>query len=305
MKIQHLRHLNFRQLLYFHEVVCRGTVTAAARAMHVSQPTVSSQIKALEEALEVSLLERVGRRMQPTAQGQAVARYAAEIFDTANEMLAAVDRIDGAHVVLEVGVADIVPQPFALALFALLERPGLELHVVKGHPSDLLPQLSAHLLHVVLTDAPTNEPARHHRYHNHLLGSSPVVLVGPDSSVGPLRLPDALNGAAVVLPTAGSVLRRTLDAWADLEGVVWDVRGAFEDPEMLARHAHATGAYVPLPEVVVDDYLQRFGGAVVGRFDGVDERFYAITAERRLSHPALRELTTVAPTLFSPHPQPG
>ena len=84
--------LNYHHLLYFWTVVKEGGVAQAAKALGLSSPTISGQVRALEESLELKLFDRVGRKLQVTEDGHLVFRYADEIFHLGRELL---DTIQG------------------------------------------------------------------------------------------------------------------------------------------------------------------------------------------------------------------
>ncbi|HEX9189669.1 MAG TPA: LysR family transcriptional regulator, partial [Vicinamibacteria bacterium] len=101
--------LNYHHLLYFWAVAREGGVTRASEHLRLAQPTISGQLKALEEALGEKLFERTGRRLVLTDVGRVVFRYADEIFSLGRELQDTLkDRPTGRPVRFNVGVADVV-----------------------------------------------------------------------------------------------------------------------------------------------------------------------------------------------------
>src|ERR671925_917563 len=103
--------LNYHHLMYFWTVVREGGISRAAEKLRLSQPTISAQVKLLEESLGERLLQRQGRTLVLTEVGRVVDRYATEIFATGNEMLETLKgRPAGGVPRLAVGVANAVPK---------------------------------------------------------------------------------------------------------------------------------------------------------------------------------------------------
>lgn len=284
--------LNYHHLQYFWTVAREGSVTRAAAALHLSQPTVSGQVRALERALKAKLFDKRGRGLVLTDAGRAVFRYADDIFALGRELVDAVSgrTAVGQPVRLRVGVVDAVPK----AVAHLLLRPALRLpepvrvECVEGKLDRLAADLAVHELDVVLSDAPLPDGFRA-KVYTHLLGQSGVAVAGVARLARDYRagFPACLDRAPFLLPLGGTALRRSLDGWFAAHGVRPVVRGEFEDSALLKAFARAGEGLVAVPTAVASDLRRHDGLRRVGRVDGVRERFYAISAERKLTHPAV------------------
>lgn len=290
--------LNYHHLLYFWAVAREGSVTRASEQLHLAQPTVSGQLKALEEALGEKLFERTGRRLVLTDVGRVVFRYADEIFSLGRELQDTLKgRPTGRPIRFTVGVADAVPKLVAYRLLL----PALSLpepvHVVcrDGKPERLLAELSVHALDLVLSDAPVGAEVKVKAY-SHLLGETPVAFFGTEALAAAHRkgFPRSLDGAPVLLPTEGSSLRRSLDQWFDTEGLRPRVAGEIEDRALLKVFGQAGVGLFPAPVAIEAEVRAQFGVKLVGRVDAVKERFYALSAERKLKHPAVVAISRAA-----------
>lgn len=290
--------LNYHHLLYFWAVAREGSVTRASEQLHLAQPTVSGQLKALEEALGEKLFERSGRRLVLTDVGRVVFRYADEIFSLGRELQDTLKgRPTGRPIRFTVGVADAVPKLVAYRLLL----PALSLpepvHVVcrDGKPERLLAELSVHALDLVLSDAPVGAEVKVKAY-SHLLGETPVAFFGTEALAAAHRkgFPRSLDGAPVLLPTEGSSLRRSLDQWFDTEGLRPRVAGEIEDRALLKVFGQAGVGLFPAPVAIEAEVRAQFGVKLVGRVDAVKERFYALSAERKLKHPAVVAISRAA-----------
>lgn len=293
-----LQDLNFRHLLYFHTVITRGSVSEAAAAMHVSQPTVSTQLRALEEVLGGKLLRREGRGVTPTELGRLVARYADDIFSVGRELVQAVgDPAGGYASVVNVGIADVVPHLLTVHLLEpIVSLPDQHVRVRTGHPSELLADLAIHKLDVVISDAPTHEPVHHVRAFNHLLGASSITFLAAVPIAEALRdgFPASLDSAALILPTPNTVLRQSLEHWFDTLRIAPRVVAEFEDPKLLNAFGESGLGAFPIPTVVAEETIERYNVAPIGEVPEVEERFYAISTERRIKHPAVSALSSSA-----------
>jgi LysR family transcriptional activator of nhaA len=275
---------DYDHLRYFEAVVRLGSVTAAARALGVTQPTVSVQVRALERSLGVTLLERRGRRMLPTAAGSAVAVFAADIFRLGGELeQAAHGWIPGRPARLRVGLLDGIAKALAARLIepAFDAAPAVRVEVREGPLPSLLAELEAHELDVVLSDAPATElpPAR---ATNTLLLECGVTFLAPKRLARLARgFPRSLDGAPVLLPTPRAAIRRALDAWFAAEGVRPVVVGEMDDGALVAAFAARGRGAFAVPSAVADEAGAALGAIVVGATSAVRERLFGVTIGRR------------------------
>lgn len=290
--------LNYHHLLYFWTVVREGGVSKAAAKLRLAQPTVSAQIRQLEHSLGERLLERRGRGLVLTDVGRVVFRYAEEIFATGQELLDAVKgRPSVRPVPLTVGVADALPKLMIHRLLqpALADPDRVHLVVREDKPEALVAQLSSHAIDVVLSDAPAPAHMRV-RVFNHLLGESGVTFFAAGAVAPRLRrrFPQSLDAAPMVLPTLNTAIRRALEQWFDARAIKPRVLAEFEDTALLKVFGVEQRAVFPAPTTIERDVVSGYGVKIVGRAPEVRERYYAISVERRLKHPAVVALTAAA-----------
>ena len=290
--------LNYHHLLYFWVVACHGSVTRAAAELRLAQPTVSTQLRTLEEVLGEKLFARTGRRLVLTDVGRLVFRYADEIFGLGRELLETVKgRPTGQPMRLTVGIADAVPKLIAYRLLrpALTVAEPVRIICREDKPDRLLAELAIHELDLVLSDAPIG-PTTKVRAFNHLLGECGVTFFGTPALARTCRrgFPRSLGGAPVLLPTDNTALRRSLDDWFESEDVRPRVVSEFEDSALLMAFGQAGMGLFPAPSAIERQVRSQYGVVVVGRLDAVCERFYAISGERRLKHPAVVAISEAA-----------
>jgi len=296
--------LNYHHLLYFWMVAKEGSVTAAAESLRLSQPTVSAQVKRLEEQLGEPLLRRAGRSLELTEMGKVAFRYANDIFTLGQEMQDVfAGRLERAPEKLTVGVSDLIPK---LILHRLLE-PALSHESAprivcrEDKTERLLAELSIHDLDIVLAEAPIARQASV-RAVNHLLGESDVSFFAKAPMARRYRsgFPDSLDGAPLLLPTENTLLRRDLDHWFQDEDIHPRIVAEFEDSALLKAFGSEGVGIFPGPAAIEDEICDRYRVRPVGRTHRVVERFYAITVERRITHPAARLISEAAKTRLFP-----
>ena len=290
--------LNYHHLMYFWVVAREGSVAKACKKLHLAQPTISGQIHALEKSLKASLFSKSGRNLVLTDTGQTVYRYADEIFSLGRELQDTLQtRPTGRAIRFVVGVADALPKLIAHRLL----QPGLtlpeEMQVAcyDGEPDRLMAQLALHELDLVLSDVPAN-PRLGVRAYNHLLGECGVTFFGTEELAKRYRkgFPQSLNGAPFLLPAGNVNLRRTLDQWFDQLGIRPQIRGEFSDSALLKVFGQFGDGIFAAHDIVLSELKRMYRVVVVGQDDRLRERFYAITVEKRIKHPAVLAITSAA-----------
>ena len=287
--------LNYHHLLYFWTVVREGGVSKAAGKLRLSQPTISAQVRLLEEALGERLFQRQGRTLVLTDVGRLVFRYADEIFGIGRELIETLrGRPGGRPLQLTVGVANVVPKLIVYRLLRPAARAPEPIHLVcrEDNAEQLVAQLATHAFDVVIADTPAPPHVRV-KVFTHLLGESGTAFFAPAPLAARMRrrFPASLHEAPILLPTANTALRRDLDAWFERTGLRPNVIGEFEDSALMKVFGHSAGVAFPAPAAIERDVCRFYGVRVVGRTDAVRERYYAITAERRLKHPGILAIT--------------
>jgi LysR family transcriptional regulator, transcriptional activator of nhaA len=290
--------LNFHHLRYFWVVAKEGGLRKAAEKLHVSQPTISAQIAALEGVFGEKLFRRGGRALALTEAGQHVFVYAEEIFSIGRDLLDSVKlRPTSRPLRLRLGVADALPK---LVTYQIIEpifhlSQPVQLACWETKVSDMLVELAAYRLDLVLADEPASSGV-HANIFNHLLGDCGVAFCAEAHLAAKLRrgFPKSLNGAPALLPMSNSGLRRSLEKWFHAIGVRPRLVGELEDPALVNILAlHGLG-FMCVPAMVVKEIVARFGFRTIGRTDECRQQFYAITPERKLTHPAVTAITSDA-----------
>ncbi len=290
--------LNYHHLYYFWTVMREGSISAASTKLRLAQSTVSAQLSTFENNLGGKLFKRVGRNLEPTDLGHLVFRYAEQIFLLGREMM---DALHGRPVAgplsLKVGIVDAIPK---LVARKLLEPAGELEEQVKfvcheGKDEALLAELALHNLDVVLTDTPLRSHLSIKAY-SHLLGECGITFFGINSLAEPRRLafPASLDKSPMLLPMAMSSLRGMIDQWFERIGVKPVIIGEFDDHALLKVFGQAGDGIFMVPSVIEKEVEQQYQVQVIGRTNQVREKYYAISVERVIMHPAVAAISEAA-----------
>ncbi len=300
-----MESLNFNHLKYFWTVAREGTITAACDRLYLTQSTISTQIRALENQLGAKLFERAGRNLVLTETGQAVYRYASEIFALGDELVDAVRRRPADRPErLSIGAQDTLPKLIVCRLlepaFSLPEPVKVICH--EGTPLQLLPKLSTHEVDLVLADAPM-QPQIKVRAFSHPLGECGIAFFAVPDLARRLRkgFPESLSGAPALLPAETAAMRATLDRWFHASHIRPAVVAESEDIELMMAFGQQGRGFFPAHDVTAPEVTRNWQVELIGEVGGYTERFYAISVERRLNHPAVVAITEAARNALFTH----
>ena len=283
--------LNYHHLYYFWCAARKESISRASEHLRLAPSTVSAQVAKLEDMLGGKLFLRVGRNLELTEMGRLVYRYADEIFSLGQGLL---DTVRGRPISgplrLVVGIVDALPK---LVVRKLLE-PAMNLpesiRIVchEGKEEHLLAELSVHGLDIVLTDTPV-KPGLSVKAYSHLLGECGVSFFAAKRMADRLKgqFPQSLNGMPMLLPSPMSALRGALDQWFDSIGIRPSVVGEFDDQALLKTFGQAGDGIFASPTVIDEEVQRQPNVLVLGKTNAVRDRFYAISVERIIKHPAV------------------
>lgn len=291
--------LNFKHLQYFWAAAKAGGIVRAAEQLHITPQTLSGQIKLLEARLGCALLRKQGRGVELTHEGRVALGYAEQIFALGAELDTQLRQAqaDGQALDFRVGLADSVHKAIAYRLLepALAVGPNVRLICHEGKFQDLLGQLAVHRLDLVLADEPMGRQVGVKAY-NHALGSTAMSFFaapGLKRSLG-RRFPACLQGAPMLLQGRSSALRRRADAWLAAQQLRPQVVGEFDDAALMKAFGGEGRGVFMAPTVLEAETSAQYGVRVVGRSSELVEEFYAVSAERRITHPCVAAITQAA-----------
>jgi LysR family transcriptional activator of nhaA len=297
--------LNYRHLFYFRTVAKAGAINRAAEKLHLTSQTLSGQISAFEERLGVALFRRSGRRLELTDAGRTALTYADEIFQVGAELEEALQSRLAARVhPFRVGIADVVPKAIGYQLLApaLTLAEPVKLVCREGRLDQLAADLSIHRLDMVLADRPLPSGVDIKGY-SHPLGECGIAFLTARSIAGTLGpdFPASLHGAPLLIPGEDSALRAPLLRWLERKNIQPTIVGEFDDSALMSAFGQAGAGVFPVPLTTVQDVMRQHEVVELGRTLEIRERFFAISVERRLSHPAVLAVSEAARRRFEPH----
>jgi LysR family transcriptional activator of nhaA len=292
--------MNFKHLHYFWVAAKAGGVVRAGEQLHTTPQTLSAQIKLLEERLGRRLFRKSGRNLELTDDGRVALRYADEIFSLGTELEASLrEKSAGGSQVreLRVGLEDMVAKSVAYRLLepALSLPEPVRLICTEGRFPDLMAQLALHRMDLVIADEPLTSRLSVKAF-NHKLGSSPMSFYSAPGLAARLRgsFPQCLNGAPMLAPGAGSSARPQFEAWLTRHQITPRVVGEFDDGALMQAFGRQGAGVFLSPTVVEAETTGQFGVRVIGHTDEIVEDFYAISVERRITHPGVVAITQAA-----------
>jgi len=290
--------LNYHHLRYFWAVAKEGGLGKAAEKLRISQPAISAQIRALEDALGEKLFRRSGRGLMLTEAGHRVFSYADEIISLGHELLhSAKQQPGGRPLRIHIGVADILPKLVTREIIKPIFELGQPVQLIcrETKTADLLPLMATYRLDIVLADEPA--PASIHiKTFNHLLGECGISFCAEPKLAARLKrkFPQSLNQAPALLPTSDTAIRRSLDKWFQAFDIRPSVVAEIDDSALMIAMAAEGLGFVPVPSLVAKEAVSHYGFRIIGAAENCRQQFYAITPERKLTHPAVIAITSTA-----------
>ena len=289
-----MTELNFKHLRYFWTVARVGTIAEAGRVLDLAPHSISAQIATFEAALGVSLFRRVGRRLVLTEAGERILGHAEQIFALGDQIVDLVrDDTLRRSLPFRIGFPDSMPKSVIHRLIepALhVDRPG-RLVCREAPLAELLAELAVHRLDLVIADRPM-PPEVSVRGYSTLLGESTLTVFAAPALAARLGdgFPATLDGAPFLLPGEDVAHHGALLQWFETQRVRPSIVAELDDSALMKAFGQSgTGAFVA-PTTIADTVCDQYGVKAVGEITAVSSQVYAITTERRLSHPAMQAI---------------
>ena len=290
--------LNFKHLRYFWMVAKTGSKARAGEQLHLTPQSISGQLREFEAVLGQKLLRRAGRGLELTDTGRRMLSYAEEIFALGDEMLDVLrDQTAKKTLPFKIGIADSVSKSVVCRLVepALHIAEPVRLICREGRLASLLADLAVHRLDMVIADRsmPTNLNVRG---YSHLLGESGLTVFGTRRLAKALSgsFPALLNDAPFLLPGEDAAIRSRLSQWIEANNLHPDIVGEFDDSALMKAFGQAGAGLFVAPTAIADHVCEQYKVEAIGHIDSVVEQLYAITTERRLTHPAIIAVSEAA-----------
>lgn len=290
--------LNYKHLQYFWEVAKAGSIARASEKLHLTPQTISGQLSLLEAHFGESLFTRVGRNLELTETGRLVSSYADEIFSLGGELEEMLRNLPaGMPTVFKVGVVDVVPKSIAYRLLApALQLPeSVRIVCREGSVETLLADLALHKVDLVIADGPIPFSVNV-RGFNHSLGDCGITFFATVELAKKLKgsFPQNMHAMPLLLPGEMTIVRGRLVEWLDSQRIYPKIIGEFDDSALLKAFGQTgTGIFIA-PTPIAEEVKKQYGVVSIGETNKVREQFYAISVERKISHPAVAAITETA-----------
>jgi LysR family transcriptional activator of nhaA len=290
--------INYKHLHYFWVVAKQGGIARASERLHLTPQTISGQISLLEESIGEALFSKAGRGLELTETGRMVLSYADEIFSVGGELEDALRNLPPDRpMVFKVGIADVVPKTIAYRLLApALSLPDpVRIICRENNLASLLAELALHRVDMVIADGPI-PPGINVRGFNHVLGECGISFLAVPNLVRSLRkdFPRSLNGAPLLIPSETNLVQAKLLQWLDSRRIYPRIVGEFDDSALMKVFGQAGAGIFIIPTPIATEVAKQYGVRIIGSTDEVREQYYAISVERRISHPAVSAVTEAA-----------
>lgn len=297
-------NLNYKHLRYFWMVAKTGSIVRASEQLYLSPQSISGQLGELENNLGVLLFKKVGRGLALTDMGRRIFSYADEIFALGSELL------EVAHhqqvkksTPFRIGISDSVAKSVIYKIIEPVLHIDEPIRLIcrEGKLAGLLSEMSVNKLDLVIADRamPANFSVR---AHNHLLGESKLAIFGAKNLIETYKattFPFMLNDAPFLLPGEDFTYQKKLIAWFETKKVYPDIVGEFDDGALLKSFGQAGAGFFAAPLAIADYICTQYQVQQVGHIDTVTDQLYAITTERRLTHPAVVAIVKATAHIFA------
>ncbi|HSI21965.1 MAG TPA: transcriptional activator NhaR [Methylophilaceae bacterium] len=290
--------MNYKHLYYFWTVAKAGSIARASEQLHLTPQTISGQLSLFENVLGETLFDRSRRRFALTDAGRTVLGYAEEIFSLGKEMEEVLrHRPGGRPLQFRVGVSDAVPKALAYKLIEPALRATENSRIVcrEGKVAGLMAELAIHQLDIVIADSPM-PPRIDVKAFNHLLGECGLTFFATPALAAQYagEFPQRLDGAPLLLPGDDVAVRPKLIRWFDQNRLRPRIAGEFDDSALMAAFGQAGAGIFSAPSAIAAQIRAQYDVEEIGATDEITEAFYAISVERRLSHPAVIAISDAA-----------
>ena len=291
-------NINYKHLHYFWVVANQGSIARAADKLFITPQTISGQLSMLEERIGQPLFDRVGRRLRLTETGRLVLRYADDIFELGRELS---DVLRGAPLVgtseFIVSAASALPKTIVYKILqpALEVSDDISITCKEGPVEAILGELAVHEVDMVLTDTPLTSTFSIKAY-NHYLGQSTLSFFASTELAEKLKgdFPACLQDAPILLPTKQYAIRQLFDKWCTDHNIFPVIRGQYDDSALMKSFGKTGLGIFFMPSIIEKEVQEGFGLTVIGRSTTLKQKFYAISAERKVTHPAVAAICHTA-----------
>jgi len=284
--------LNYHHLYYFWITAQEGSIRDASKKLGIGQPTISTQIKSLEESLNQSLFERKSRRLLLTESGKVVLDYANQIFTLGNELIEVTkDGTFSKRTHFQLGALDSVPKSLVQALIHSAQKTSpCTISVLEGEGDYLFRELGAHRIDLVISNFPPGIGDKK-QYFSRLLAKNSMSIFATKKFQSLKRnFPKSLQDQPFIMPSLHSKLRHDLNHFFQSNKVTIDVIIETQDTSIQKLLGNEGMGLVPLPDFAGEELIKERKLIKIGSLRGVTEDFWLVSSPRKFSNPIAESL---------------
>jgi LysR family transcriptional activator of nhaA len=286
-----LQTLNFHHLYYFYVIAKEGSIARAAERLRIGQPTLSTQLKQLEDSLDKELFERKNQRLHLSESGKLAYQYAEQVFNLGSEMIEVLEeRMPNNRVHVQIGALDSVPKSIILKTILQAYKLGnCHVSVLEGDGGQLLRELSSHKIDLLLANYPPQADTK--SIHAKAISKLKVVVCGaPKFKDLRKNFPHSLEGQPFIFPTVHSQLRRELEHYFKLKEIRVDQTAETQDTSLQLLLGQEGVGLIPIAEVAAQDLIKEKKLVVLGTLEGIFEEIWLASASRKIENPIAAKL---------------
>lgn len=297
-----MKWLNYQHLYYLWNIVHNGSITKASEKLRLSQPTLSAQIKSLEQALGERLFERKGRELKLTEIGIVVYDYAEKIFSLGNELLEVLDgNKQQTQREFKIGISDVIPKTLVFKIIkpVFVKFNNIKVVCLEDKTEKLFASLAIGDIDLVISDRPIPAYVKVKGY-SHFFGSSDISFIGCTDfkKLYKKNFPKSLAGAPLLIPTEESILYKEIIEWFESQGIKPKICATFQDTALMKIAAKEKIGIIPIPKVIAAEICRSYGLELIGSSSEIKEKLYVISLERKLKNPVIIEICDLSSRLF-------
>ncbi|WP_018693688.1 LysR family transcriptional regulator [Algicola sagamiensis] len=286
-----MKRINYNHLYYFYVVAQEGNIKRASLRLNVTSQTVSSQIATMEDYLGRPLFDRLHKQFQLNEVGTVVYQYAQDIFSLGEELRLvlhheALQKVEK----LTIGFVDVIPKVMAFDILKPCFQTYQAMRIVsrEGDLPTLIAEMALNRIDLIISDQPVGTEFSV-KVFSKFLGESGFSFFAEPRWAEALKVnfPYSLNHQPFLIPGDKSVQKNLLLAWFESLEIAPNIIGEFEDSALMKLFGKEGIGIFCSPTSIEDYVKEQFSVEVIGKTTEVTERFYAISPERKIKHPAL------------------
>lgn len=256
--------LNYNHLYYFYVVAKEGSIKDAAEKIHVTQPTISDQLRLLEEFFEAKLFERKNRALFLTKQGKLALNYAEKIFDMGQDLTFRLrNKVELPKRSIDIGITHFMGQYFLYdTILSLFKQEEVSIKIKEGERRHLLGDLEEGKIDILFTD---NKDSLSSTMNSYRVGVNKTFAVAHKNlKKNKLKFPQGLNEMPFFNYTSESFLKYEIDLFFTKYGINPKIIGEADDVDLLQMVTEKALAFTIVPEVAKNRFCHNKDVVVLG-----------------------------------------